>query len=133
MALPFVIRKADGGVVEANRISRDEYVQIVINAYRTTPGTTGIIRRQDRLLAASLHQRGVPLIAVENALLLATARRLLRPDELPPLPTIRSLAYFSPVIDEVLTLPVSQDYFHYLRHKIARVITSHQAPTPKAI
>jgi hypothetical protein len=76
--------------VEANQTSLDEYVSVVLNAYRKTPGTTGIIRRQDRLLAAALHQRGVPLIAVENALVLAVARRLLRPDDSPPLDTICS-------------------------------------------
>ena len=31
------------------------------------------------------------------------------------------LAYFSPVIEEVLRLDVSPDYFRYLRHGIARI------------
>jgi hypothetical protein len=66
-----------------------------------------------------LHQRGVPLEAVENALTLAAARRLARHADAPPLAIIRSLAYFSPVIEEVLSLPVSPDYFHYLRQRIA--------------
>ena len=106
--------------MDANQTTREEYIRKVLSAYCSTPGTTGTIRRQDRLLAASLHDRGVPLIAVENALVLAAARRL-RFDDSPPLATIRSLAYFSPVIDEVLTLTVSQDYFHYLRHKLQRM------------
>jgi len=59
------------------------------------------------------------LAAVENALVLAAASRLIRPPGSPPL-TIRSLAYFSPVIEEVLELRVSPDYFQYLRHKIQR-------------
>ena len=42
--------------------------------------------------------------AVENALTLAAARRLARPADAPPLGIIRSLAYFSPVIEEVLRL-----------------------------
>ena len=37
----------------------------------------------------------------------------------PPLGTIRSLAYFLPVIDEVLSFTLSPDYFQYLRSKIA--------------
>ena len=37
----------------------------------------------------------------------------------PPLGTIRSLAYFLPVINEVLELTVSPDYFRYLRRQIA--------------
>ena len=79
-----------------------EYVQRILEAYRMTPGTCGAVRRADRLLAALLHERGVPAEAVENALTLAATRRLIRPAEAPPLATVRSLAYFSPVIEEVL-------------------------------
>jgi hypothetical protein len=109
------------GNVEENPISQEEYVRSVLRAYCTTPGTTGTICRSDRLLAAQLYQRGVPLITVENALVLAASRRLYRSADAPPLGTIRSLAYFSPVIDEVLSLNVSQLYFSYLRHRIQRV------------
>ena len=80
---------------------------------------TGTIRRPDRLLAAQLYARGVPLPTVENALVLAASRRLFRPADAPPLATIRSLAYFLPVINEVLELTVSPDYFRYLRRQIA--------------
>ena len=104
--------------VEDNRISRQEYIRKVLVAYCKTPGTTGSSRRCDRILAANLYERSVPLIAVENALLLAAARRLFRPADAPILPTIRSLAYFSPVIDEVLHSHVSQEYFIYLRRKL---------------
>jgi hypothetical protein len=110
--------------VEAHAISQGEYVQRVLAAYRSTPGTTGAIRRPDRLLAVQLHQRGVPLMVVENALVLAAARRLVRPTAAPPLATVRSLAYFAPVIDEVLELRVSPDYFRYLRHQIQRVLNA---------
>ncbi len=96
-----------------------EYVRRLLEAYRATPGTCGAVRRPDRLLAAQLHERGVPLEAVENALILAAARRLARPADAPPLGIIRSLAYFSPVIEEVLTLPVSPEYFRHLRQRIA--------------
>ncbi len=96
-----------------------EYVRKLLEAYRTTPGTCGAVRRSDRLLAAQLHQRGVPLEAVENALTLAAARRLARPANALPLGIIRSLAYFSPVIEEVLDLKVSPAYFQYLRNRIA--------------
>lgn len=101
-------------------IHQDEYVRQVLDAYRKTPRTTGTARRSDRLLAAQLYQRGVPLAVVENALVLAAARRLIRPADAAPLATIRSLAYFLPVIDEVLNLRINPDYFRYLRHKIER-------------
>jgi hypothetical protein len=101
-------------------MGREEYVRKLLDAYRTTPGTTGSIRRPDRVLAAQLHQRGVPLLAVENALVLAVARRLQHSPEAPPLGTIRSLAYFVPVLEEVLEGKVGQDYFNYLRYRLAR-------------
>jgi hypothetical protein len=75
------------------------------------------------MLAAQLHGRGVPLEAVENAFVLAAARRLVRPAAA-PLGTIRSLAYFSPVIEEVLQLQVSQEYFRHLRHKLQRAASA---------
>ena len=100
-------------------MSREEYVRKLLEAYRTTPGTTGSIRWPDRVLAAQLHQRGVPLLAVENALVLAVSRRLMHNPELAPLGTIRSLAYFVPVIEEVLEGTVGQDYFNYLRSRLA--------------
>ncbi len=101
--------------------SRDEYVRKVLDAYRKTPGTTGNVCRQDRLLAARLHDRAVPMKTVENALVLAAARRLLRPADAPPLTTVRSLAYFQPVIDEVQNLKVSDDYFQHLRRRLERL------------
>jgi hypothetical protein len=100
---------------------QEQYIRQVLEAYRKTPGTTGTIRRPDRMLAAQLFQRGVPVSVIENAFVLAATRRLMRPADAPPLGTIRSLAYFLPVIEEVPELRVSQDYFHYLRHKLQRI------------
>ncbi len=79
--------------MEDHPIGREEYIHQVLSAYRQTPGTAGTIRRPDRLLAAQLYARGVPLRAVKNALVLAASRRLVRPTDAPPLGTIRSLAY----------------------------------------
>ena len=100
---------------------QEEYIRQVLDAYRKTPGTTGAARRPDRQVADQLCQRGVPLMVVENALILAAARRMIRPAGSPPLGTIRSLAYFLPVIEEVLSMPVNPDYFRHLRHKIERL------------
>lgn len=67
-----------------------EYVQRVLDAYRTTPGTCGLVRKPDRAFALALHSRGVPLAAVENAFVLAAVRRLARKPDAPPLGIIRS-------------------------------------------
>ncbi len=101
-------------------LSQTEYVHRVLQAYRRTPGTTGAVRRADRALAAQLYERGIAAEVIENALVLAAVRRLSRRADAPPLGTIRSLAYFLPVIEEVLELRISQDYFLYLRHKLRR-------------
>jgi hypothetical protein len=104
--------------VPEHSVSREQYLQRVLEAYRQTPGTTGQVRQSDRLLAVQLEQRGIPLCTVENALVLAAARRIFRPADAPPLATIRSLAYFVPVIEEILSANISEDYFQYLRHKL---------------
>jgi len=101
-------------------LGQEQYVRQVLETYRKTPGTMGTIRRADRMLAAQLYQRGLSVKVIENALVLAATRRMIRPTDAPPLGTIRSLAYFLPVIEEVLQLRVSPDYFEYLRHKLGR-------------
>lgn len=98
-----------------------DYVRRVLDAYRATLGTCGAIRKPDRAFALQLFARGVPLTVVENALVLACARRLLRPADAPRLGVIRSLAYFSPVIDEVLTLAADDAYFQHLRARLTRL------------
>ncbi len=100
---------------------QEEYIRQVLEAYRKTPGTTGTVRRPDRMLAAQFYQRGVAVSVIENAFVLAATRRLMRPADAPPLGAIRSLAYFLPVIEEVLSLRVSPEYFQYLRHKLERL------------
>jgi hypothetical protein len=101
--------------------SQEEYIRRVLEAYRKTPGTMGAVRRADRVLALRLYQRGISVSVIENAFVLAATRRLTRAADAPPLGMIRSLAYFLPVIEEVLGLRVSPDYFQYLRHKLERI------------
>jgi len=100
---------------------REEYIRQVLEAYRKTPDTMGTVRRADRMLAAQLYQRGVAVTVIENAFVLAAARRLMRPADAPTLGTIRSLAYFLPVIEEVLGMNVSPEYFQYVRRKLERI------------
>ena len=102
-------------------ITKKDYVRRILEAYRRTPGTTGVVRLNDRLLAADLYDRGVAVVIVENALLLAASRRIFRVPNAAPLQPIRSLHYLIPVIDEVRHLHVSQDYFRYLRFRLDRV------------
>lgn len=101
---------------------RESYVRELLDAYRVTPGTRGHIRRADRLLADQLYERGVPLLIAQHALILAASRRLCRPADAPPLTPIRSLAYFTSVIDELLAADPDPGYFLSLRHKLQRLL-----------
>jgi hypothetical protein len=95
------------------------YVDRVLELYRRTPGTSGAVRRADRQLAASLYRRQVPAGLVAVALLVATARRTLRPADAPPLRPIATLYYFLPVIDELLADPLDPGYLDWLRYRLA--------------
>jgi hypothetical protein len=104
--------------MDENPVSPHEYVERVLRAYRQTPTTMGTVRQADRLVAVELQTRGVSLQVVQNAFILAAARRLMRAPGAPPLTPIRSLAYFLPVIEEVMEMRVSPNYYLYLEHKL---------------
>ena len=109
-------------------LTKNDYIRKVLDAYRRMPGATGAIRRNDRLLAATLYDRGIPLLAIENALVLAAARRIVRSPDSPELQPVRSLYYLMPVIDEVLAVSVSLDYYRYLQFKIDQALNNNQTP-----
>ena len=96
---------------------RRRFVNDLLALYASTPGTLGICRRADRALAAKLFDRGVSLAAAETAFILAAARRAASPSPLPP---IRVLAYFVPVIEECLATPLDPAYLAYLRRRLPR-------------
>ena len=92
------------------------YVEAALETYNSLPGTPDRPSRQDRRLARDLCRQGVPLRTVRTALLLAAARRTLRSG--PPLPPVRTLHYFLPVIEEVLDQPPEPGYVEYLADKL---------------
>ncbi len=111
--------------MESAKLDLKEYVAQLLGLYLHTPGTLGRVRREDRLFAADLHARGVPLRTVEEALLLASARRCLRAPDAPPLNPIRSLHYFGSVIEEVSDKPLPAGYPEYLKHKLRNLQLEH--------
>lgn len=101
-------------------MSRATYVRIVLALYCGLPHTAA--RRpspSDRRLAAQLFDQGIALVTVEAAFLLAIARRAGRPPDLPPLPLVRSLGYFLPVVEELRLNPPDLRYLTYLRARVA--------------
>ena len=109
---------------------QEAYVQTVLRLYRDLPGTPARPRRADRTLAAELHRRDVRLDVVEVALRLAAARRHTRPPDADPLPPIRSLHYFLPVIDELPSGPPPDGYLGYLRDKVPDKTPATETVTP---
>src|SRR5262245_14365504 len=87
------------------------------------PHTPSPASRYDHRLALELRQRQISWKVVETALLLAMARRCFRDPSLQPLPPIRSLHYFLPVIEEVLSMEIAPDYVRYLKRKLATHLT----------
>lgn len=96
---------------------RNNFVRSVLDLYLGLPHSAA--RRpstHDRRLAEQLFDRCVPLVLIHAALLLAILRRSARPTAL-PLPAIRSLHYFLPLIDELLASPPDPDYVRYLHDR----------------
>ena len=85
--------------------ARQAYVRDLLHRYLATPGVHGRVRHADRELAARLYDQRVPLFAVQNAFILAAARRIRHNAYDTPLPPIRSVHYFVPVLREVLDRP----------------------------
>lgn len=98
------------------------YVNSVLILYADLPDTPLRANTHDQRQARSWFDRGISLPLVETALLLASLRRMTRPSGVPPLPRIRSLAYFQPVVEELQENPVPDGYLQYLRFKLRSIV-----------
>lgn len=103
----------------SGKTDQQAFVERILGLYRDLPETPARTSRTDRRLAEELYEKGIREEEVEAALLLATARRLLRSAEAPKLGPIRSLHYFLPVLEEVRSNPLSASYVDYLRRKLS--------------
>jgi hypothetical protein len=98
------------------------YVAEVLRIYCLLPDTPDRPRPLDRRLAAALEQRRVPLDLVRAAFILATARRTFSARA--PLPPIRSLHYFLPILEEVQQQPLDPGYLEHLRRRLSATSSS---------
>lgn len=108
--------------------------QAVIELYLRPPDTPHRLSRYDLRLVNQLWERQVPLDTLEMALLLASARRSLRPQGAMPLAPVRSLHYFLPAIEELLSAPVPRGdlYLAYLRSKVTlRPVANQSSAAPR--
>ena len=102
--------------------ARARYVHAVLALYRATPTALGRVRRADRILAGDLYDQGLPLYLVENALLVAAARRVLNSAFSTPLPPIRSLAYVLPIVTELQNRPLGPRDIDELRVRLRQAL-----------
>ena len=100
-------------------MTQQSYTRAIGNFYLQLPNTHRRFNRSDRQLAADLYQRGIAFNLIRSAMLLATARRLARRPA-PPLPPVRSLHYFLPVLDEIQHQPLPPGYVEYLECTVAK-------------
>jgi hypothetical protein len=99
----------------ADPVERD-YVRAVLDCYLWLPGTSAVTSRHDRRCARQLYRRGVPVEVVTSAMVVAVARRTFRRGE--PLPRVRAVAYFMPVVEEMLETPCDPGYVQYLKSQL---------------
>lgn len=99
----------------------EAYRATVLHHYTRLPETPNHPRGPDRRLAESLFAEGVPIETVKAAFLLATARRATSAAaRSEPLPPIRSLHYFLPLIREIQTRPLDPPYLEFLKDRLRR-------------
>jgi hypothetical protein len=70
-------------------------------------------------------KRGVQLQIIKDALLLGTCRKWLAASTEPATVPIGSLQYFEPLLEEVSQSPLAQEYRHYLKLKLEKLVTQH--------
>ena len=112
-------------------LTEDDYVRTILDLYLSIPNTPERPRRDDRFMATRLHRQGIPLYEFECALLLGCARRELQEHE-EPLQPIRSLRYFSPVLEEVQSECLDPPYVLYLRETLSDVLRPKQPRKKRA-
>ena len=94
----------------------DSHAQRILAAYCALEDTAlSRPSRADRSIADHLVARGLSFDFLQAAFILAIARRRLASTRSQP---IRSLAYFIPVIDELLNDPPDPDYIRYLASRL---------------
>jgi hypothetical protein len=93
------------------RPSFDDYRQAILDTWTALSCTRGRPPRTDHTVLLDLYRRGIPLSLVLVAFRLAAARRS------PDLSPVRSVAYFQPVINELVH--ADPDYVTYLEHRLS--------------
>jgi hypothetical protein len=84
---------------------RQIYVRAALNLFAQMPNVVSRCSSRDRALAHEFFDRQIPFDIVETALLLGSARRIFHWTAFAP---IHSLAYFEPIVEQLLAERWSQ-------------------------
>lgn len=109
------------------KTARQVYIRTVLDLYAHIPCSAFPARRSDRSLAGSFYERGISIDTIEAAFLLGLSRRFCRDDGALPLPPVRSLHYFKPIVEEVAANPLPSGYIRHLRLTIQSAAGPHVA------
>lgn len=110
---------------------RNSFVRAVLALYLGLPHSAARrTSRNDRRLAEQLFDRGIALRIIRAAMLLAIARRSQRPIDAPPLTPIRSLYYFAPVIDELLTSTTDPTFIDHINERFQHLLSRQDGHSP---
>jgi hypothetical protein len=97
---------------------KQQFVDTVFQLYLTMPDTPDRFSAHDCFIAKRWFDDGVSIVQVQQAVILAQVRRAFRRSADPPLNPIRSLHYFTPIIQEIQRNPMDVGYFRYLQKKL---------------
>lgn len=110
-------------------MTKREFVADVLRQYTSLPHTPDQARKNDRRLAAELFDQKAPRETISAAFLIAIVRRSVRPASEPPLDPIRSLAYFRPLIQQLISNPVADVYVDYITYRYQQILADPESAT----
>jgi hypothetical protein len=94
--------------------AKARYLAQILECYRKLHGSLGGVLSDDRKTALVLHDRHIGLDVVQQAFVLALARRSVNEHREP----IRTLRYFLPVIEEIVHTPPDAAYLQHLERRL---------------
>lgn len=97
------------------------YVESVRTCFLSLGCGSGEFGDTDTADARDLQRRGIPLVVIEEAMLMGACRKYSSWFEGKALEPIRSLRYFDPLIAEIQKEPLPSGYPAYLREKIRKL------------
>jgi hypothetical protein len=100
--------------------SLDAYMEAIRQLLAARKCVKPVFNPADEKLAAQLFGDRVELKQIEHAILLACARRYVALLNGTVVGIVSGLGYFSPVIQEVRTLQISQDYWQHLASRVGK-------------